>query len=155
MTTQTFADYAAQQDARNTVHQSITKYCFMVCDALVKNYVDYSIKSHEKAIANYEYTYGTTDSVQSNYHKESIAKLKDGICDYTFYVQSGRKYHKIMMNAAGSHSVHAFVDRKTGEMYKAASFKAPAKGVRFNLNVIKDREFVLEHADWAGGYLYK
>ena len=59
-----------------------------------------------------------------------------------------------METESQSKSVHAFVDKKTGELYKAASFKAPAKGVRFNLLVIKEREWLLEHADWAGGYLY-
>jgi len=75
--------------------------------------------------------------------------------DYKFYIESGRKYHKLIMETgAGSRSVHAFVDRKSGEVFKPASFKAPAKGVRFNLLLIKDREWLLENADWAGGYLY-
>jgi hypothetical protein len=57
-------------------------------------------------------------------------------------------------DTSGGGAVHAFVDKKTGELYKAASYKAPAKGVRFDLRLIKDREFVLENCDWAGGYLY-
>ena len=52
-------------------------------------------------------------------------------------------------------SVHAFIDRKSGEVYKPASIKQPAKGVRFNLLIITDREWLLENADWAGGYLYR
>ena len=75
--------------------------------------------------------------------------------DYKFYIESGRKYHKLIMETgAGSRSVHAFVDKKTGDLYKPASFKAPAKHVRFNLCIISDREWLLENADWAGGYLY-
>ena len=74
---------------------------------------------------------------------------------YKFYIESGRKYHKIVMETESqSRSVHAFVDKKTGEVYKPASFKAPAKHVRFNLCIISDREWLLENADWAGGYLY-
>ena len=74
---------------------------------------------------------------------------------YKFYIESGRKYHKIVMETESqSRSVHAFIDKKTGEVYKPASFKAPAKIVRFNLCLIKDREWLLENADWAGGYLY-
>ena len=47
---------------------------------------------------------------------------------YKFYIESGRKYHKIVMETNGqSRSVHAFVDKKTGEVYKPASYKAPAK----------------------------
>jgi hypothetical protein len=59
-----------------------------------------------------------------------------------------------MMSANGSRSVHAFVDKKTGSMYKPASIKGPAKGERFNLCLIKDREWLLENADWSGSYLY-
>ena len=74
---------------------------------------------------------------------------------YKFYIESGRKYHKIVMETNGQNrSVHAFVDKKTGEVYKPASFKAPAKHVRFNLNIISSREECFQRADWAGGYLY-
>jgi hypothetical protein len=58
------------------------------------------------------------------------------------------------MNANGSRSVHAFVDKQTGEVYKSASWKAPAKGVRYDLRIINQREWLLENADWSGGYLY-
>jgi len=76
--------------------------------------------------------------------------------NYAFDLDSsGRKYHKVFMYINGKRdSIHAFIDKKTGEVYKPASIKAPAKGVRFNLLLIKDREYLLEKADWAGGYLY-
>ena len=74
---------------------------------------------------------------------------------YKFYIESGRKYHKIVMETESqSRSVHAFVDKKTGEVYKPASFKAPAKIVRYNLLMIESREECFARADWAGGYLY-
>ena len=76
--------------------------------------------------------------------------------NYSYALISGRKYHKVMQCVDGqTESVHAFIDKKTGEVYKAASIKAPAKGVRFNLLIIEEREFVLENCDWAGGYLYR
>jgi hypothetical protein len=59
-----------------------------------------------------------------------------------------------METGDSSRSVHAFVDKKTGEVYKPASFKSPAKHVRFNLLMEKSREFLFENCDWAGGYLY-
>ena len=122
MTTQSFADYVATQDARNTIELNVRKYTLMLCDALLDNFKN---------------------------------RNGGGSSDYKFYIESGRKYHKIIMETeAGSRSVHAFVDKKTGEVYKPASFKAPAKHVRFNLLLIKDREWLLENADWAGGYLY-
>ena len=75
--------------------------------------------------------------------------------DYKFYIESGRKYHKLIMETgAGSRSVHAFIDKKTGEVFKSASWKAPAKGVRYNLLSIESREECFARADWAGSYLY-
>ena len=74
---------------------------------------------------------------------------------YKFSIESGRKYHKIVQTDSGEGaSVHAFVDKKTGEVYKPASWKAPAKHVRYNLLSIESREKCFERADWAGGYLY-
>ena len=74
---------------------------------------------------------------------------------YKFHIETGRKYHKIIMETEnGSRSVHCFIDKNTGEVYKSASWKSPAKGVRFDLRLIEQREWLSEHADWAGGYLY-
>ena len=68
-----------------------------------------------------------------------------------FSVELGRKYWKIIQNQGG---VHAFVDRKTGQVYKPASWRGPAKGVRYDLRIISQRDACLSNADWAGGYLY-
>ena len=128
MTTASFADYVATQDARNEIQLNVRKYTLMLCDALVDNF-----KGRNRGM---------------------LAGRPAPV--YKFYIESGRKYHKIIMETdSSSRSVHAFVDMKTGELYKAASFKAPAKDARFNLLLIKDREWLLENADWAGGYLYK
>ncbi len=120
--TQTLAEFAAQQDARNRNQLNVTKYALMLCDALQQ--------SHQRSHPNGQ--------------------------NYSYALVSGRKYHKVMQCVNGeTESVHAFIDRKSGEVYKAASYKAPAKGVRFNLLIIQEREFVLENCDWAGGYLYR
>jgi hypothetical protein len=125
--TASFTDYVATQDARNSIQLKVREYSLMLCDALEDNF-----RSRNRG-----------------------AVAGRPAPEYKFTIESGRKYHKIMMTTdGGSRSVHAFVDMKTGELYKAASFKAPAKNVRFNLLVITDREWLLEHADWAGGYLY-
>ena len=142
---QDFSDFCAQRDAQNTIQLNVTKWCYMLCDALLKDYIDYSIKSHQRSVYL---------EVNADYHQACIEDLKNGQCGYEFTVESGRKYHKIMMSANGSRSVHAFVDKKTGEVYKPASIKSPAKGVRYDLRLIKDRERLLENADWAGSYLY-
>jgi len=152
--TATFSDYAAQQDARNTIQLNATKWTLMLCDALKKNYIEYSIKNSQKFLKE------VSDDYWENYYHEKIDQLKQGISDYEFIIESGRKYHKIIMeidcgpDVRPSRSVHAFVDKKTGEVYKSASWKAPAKGVRYDLRVIEQREWLLQNADWAGSYLY-
>jgi len=116
MTAATFADYVAEQDARNTIQLNVTKWCLMLCDALIQDAPD-----------GYGYELNS----------------------------SGTKYHKIFMCIDGRRdSIHCFIDKKTGEIYKPASLKAPAKGVRYDLRLIEQREWLLENADWAGGYLY-
>jgi hypothetical protein len=126
-----FADFVATQDARNQIQLNVRKYTLMLCDALEQ---DFKSRNHGR-VGNYD------------------APV------YKFVIETGRKYHKIIMeipneNRDPSRSVHAFVDKKTGEVYKAASFKAPAKIVRYNLLSIESREECFERADWAGGYLY-
>jgi hypothetical protein len=129
-----------------STQQEILNYTEMLCEALKQNFIEENIRRHKFLIPS-------SDNPQ--YHEERIQEFKDGKCDYDFVIESGRKYHKIVQtDKSGSQSVHAFVDKKTGELYKAASFKAPAKGVRYDLRLITDREFVLKNCDWAGGYLY-
>ena len=117
------------------------------------------------SFADYVATQDARNTIQLNVHKYTLM-----LCDaleldfktshpnsdpYKFYIESGRKYHKIVMETESqSRSVHAFIDKKTGEVYKPASFRGPAKHVRFDLRLIKDREWLYEHADWAGSYLY-
>lgn len=111
-----FADFAAEQDARNTIYLNIVKYCLMLCDALQQDAPD-------------GYTYALDSS--------------------------GRKYHKVFMYIDGKRSsIHAFIDKKTGEVFKPASIKAPAKHARYNVLMIESRERMLGSCDWAGGYLY-
>ena len=68
-----------------------------------------------------------------------------------FYLTTGRKYHKIIEQNGG---VHAFVNKKTGEVFKPASYNKPAKGVRYDMRIINERNRLLSEADWAGSYLY-
>ena len=80
----------------------------------------------------------------------------------TFKMEFGRKYIKIIqsdIDANGkewSGGVHAFVDKNTGEVYKPASWKSPAKGVRYDMRIINNRNNLHnpKFVDWAGGYLY-
>lgn len=157
--TTTFTDYSSQAEAQESISAAVLNHTLSLCEALRQNYIDYSIKSHQRQFT--EYGGDRCDVSYAPYHQECIEKLKQGISDYEFVIETGRKYHKIIMlihNSASptgtSRSVHAFVDKKTGEVYKSSSFKAPAKGVRYDLRIIEQREWLLENADWAGSYLY-
>ena len=67
----------------------------------------------------------------------------------------GRRYIKILQSDDLSvhGSVHAFIDKNTGDVYKPASWAAPAKGVRYN--ILRDLDLLRGRADWTGGYLYR
>jgi hypothetical protein len=79
-----------------------------------------------------------------------------------FDVVKGVKYYKLIqrdvkrstLNGNTGASVHAFIDRQSGSVYKPASWKAPAKIVRYNLMDEVSYADCLLRADWAGGYLY-
>ena len=149
--TTAFIDFPAQQQAKQQIAENVVKWTQMLIEALKQNYVEYSIRGHQRSLERLE---GNTDTGVA-YHKRRIEDLKSGECDIDYVIESGKKYHKIILvNGGGSRSVHAFVDKKTGELYKSASWKSPAKGVRYDLRLIKDREYLLENADWSGGYLY-
>jgi len=143
--TTTFAEYSAQAEARKDIAAAVLGHTYALCEALRQNFIAYSIKSHKHSVERGD---------NAHYHIACIQDLRNGNCGYEFYPETGRKYHKIIMVANGSRSVHAFVDKQTGEVYKSASWKAPAKGVRYDLRLIKDREWLLAHADWSGSYLY-
>jgi len=143
--TTTFADYAASADARQQITDNVKLWCEMLCEALVLDFKQDSIRR-----ANF------FNNTEPGYKAKRLASIESGECLYKFYIETGRKYYKLIMETdSGSRSVHAFVNIKTGELHKAASFKAPVKEPRFDLNIIKEREWVFENCDWSGGYLYK
>ena len=146
-TTMTLQEFEKVQAARQVIADNALKYTQMLCEALEQNFLEQSIKRAQ-------FLMPSSDNPQ--YWEERIEDYKAGKDVYKFSIVTGRKYHKVVQTCCdGSKSVHAFVDKNTGELYKAASWKAPAKDVRFDIRIIEQREFVLENCDWAGGYLYK
>ena len=135
-----------QQQAQQTITDSVLKNTYLLIEALKDNYCQYSIRGHQRYVDRDE---------NVEYHQQRIDELKNGILPIDYVIESGKKYHKvIMVDGGGSRSAHAFVDKNTGEVYKSASWKSPAKGVRFDLRIINQREWLFAHADWCGGYLY-
>ena len=135
-----------QEQAQQTITDSVLKNTHLLIEALKDNYREYSIRGHQKFV---------NDDDTKEYHQRRIDELRNGILPIDYVIETGKKYHKvIMVDGGSSRSVHAFVDKNTGEVYKSASWKSPAKGVRFDLRIINQREWLFAHADWSGGYLY-
>jgi len=135
-----------QVQAQQTIADNVLKNTYLLIEALKQNYVDYAIRGHRRLAGAQS---------QVDYHNACIKNLKNGKCPIDYKVETGKKYHKVIfIGGSGSLSVHAFIDKKTGEVYKPTSCKSPAKGVRYDLRLIEDREYLLQNADWAGGYLY-
>ncbi len=136
-----------QAQAQQSIADSVLKNTYLLIEALKDNYRQY-------AICGYRYPYAD-DLAQIEYGRRKIEELKNGDCPIDYQVETGKKYHKVIfVDGGGSRSVHCFIDKNTGEVYKSASWKSPAKGVRYDLRLIADREYLLEKADWSGGYLY-
>ena len=125
-------------------------------DTITKNYRDYHIKMLK----------GNLSGNYPEYAREQLDEIEKGTEKLMYFtVKTGKKYYKIVQmefdtfqnrNEYRAGSVHAFVDKQTGQVYKPASWQAPAKHVRFDLRIIKEREFLFNsnNTGWAGGYLY-
>ena len=140
----TLSEFAKVKKQRDIDKAAILKYVAQYCLALEKNYRDYSIRSYNRSLND-----------NPEYYQARIDELMSGKTDMVFSFTSGKKYHKVSHTQDGSTSVHSFVDKETGDVYKAASWKAPAKHVRYNFLNEEQRAFLLSGlCDWAGGYLY-
>ena len=151
-----------------TQSQKVEKWTWQLCRALEENYEQY----HRRMITNNSRRFSQGDNVLgvredlSDYAKQQLAELDNGTAKLMkFRMEFGRKYIKIIQqdydtfrdrNEYRDGSVHAFIDRNTGEVYKPASWKSPAKHVRYDMRIINHREFLHDPANvnWAGGYLY-
>jgi hypothetical protein len=135
-----------QAQAQQTIAENVYKHTLMLIEALKDNYRQFAIRGHQKFV---------DDDNTKEYHQRKIDELKSGKSDIDYVIETGKKYHKVIMVSSGnSRSVHCFIDKNTGSVLKSASWKAPAKGERYNLLIIKEREWLFENADWSGGYLY-
>ena len=119
-------------------------------NALENNYKEYTRQSY---IRN-----------PCDYSLKKLTEIDNGTAKLTkFRIQSGRKYYKLIQqdydtfqdrNEYRDGGVHAFVDKKTGDVFKPAGWQGPAKYARYNLLDETSYQIALARADWAGGYLY-
>ena len=142
----------AKQDIETRVAGWVQTYA----DTITKNYREYHIHTLK----------GNLSGNYPEYAREQLDAIENGTANLMkFKVKTGKKFYKIVQmefdtfqnrNEYREGSVHAFVDKKTGQVYKPASWQAPAKHVRFDLRIIREREFLFNsnNTGWAGGYLY-
>ena len=125
-----------------------------LCRCLEQQYRDYSVRS----IVNNQNKADKPDP----YLQEKVNQIESGEDDrISFFIENGRKYYKVCLRWKQVNrqfkddiSVHCFVDKLSGEVYKPAGWKQPAKHVRFNMSDDIDRAKLYNVCDWAGGYLY-
>ena len=142
----------AKQDIETRVAGWVQTYA----DTITKNYREYHIHTLK----------GNLSGNYPEYAREQLDAIENGTANLMYFkVNTGKKYYKIVQmnfdtyqnrNEYTQGSVHAFVDKKTGQVYKPASWAAPAKHVRYDFRIIREREFLFNsnNTDWAGGYLY-
>ena len=149
-----------KRDLQRRVENWVAEYC----DALEENFKQYSINSYKRNIEEQRFPENT------KYYQDRVDEIENGTANlYKFDYKVGKKFIKVFNlqyqesndyynRKAGyrAGSVTAFIDKNTGEVYKPASWKAPAKHVRFDLRIIREREFLHNpnNVDWAGGHLY-
>ena len=149
-----------KRDIQRRIEDHVIKYC----ETLEENFKQYSLRSYKRNIDENRFPENT------KYYQERIDEINNGTANlYKFVFKTGKKFHKVYFleyqdandyygTKAGykSGSVHCFIDKQTGEVYKPASWKAPAKHVRFDLRLIQDREFLFNpnNISWAGSHLY-
>jgi len=145
------------RDTVETTKSFIKSYTEGYCEAITENYKLYHIRTLQ----------GNLSGNYPEYAREQLDEIENGTANLMkFEIREGRKYYKIVQvefdtfqgrNEYRDRSVHSFVDKNTGNVYKPASWKSPhTKHVRFTFQNSKDLRFLLNPrcVDWAGGYLY-
>jgi hypothetical protein len=130
----------------------VLHYAQALCESLEADYRLHTVKSYQQSLRRVH----ELKSLDGGYIESQLEAIRNGTYDYKFEVsiEEGKKYLKVVIRTHGSGSVHCFVDKNTGEVYKSASWKSPAKGVRYNLLDATSRDLCYRSADWAGSYLY-
>ena len=157
--------YPDSMKVKREIQRRIEDHVIKYCETLEENFKQRTIRSYKRNIEEQRFPENT------KYYEERLAEIENGTYKdlYKFTFKTGKKFHKVYFleykekcdyynRPAGysAGSVHCFIDKQTGEVYKPASWKAPAKHVRFDLRLIQDREFLFNpnNIDWAGGHLY-
>jgi len=143
------------ESVKKTNQTFLRRYVDDYCKALDENFKQDTIRSLEHNLQR---------DPECTYSAEQLVKIMQGKANLDkFRYYEGKKYIKVVREEYDERNdrwrdttVHAFINRATGEVYKPASWKAPAKHVRFDLSNDLDRQKLHDpnFVGWAGGYLY-
>ena len=136
----------------------LKRYVDDYCKALNENYKQDTIRSLEHNLKR---------DPDCTYSANQLVKIMQGKANLDrFRYSEGKKYYKVTREEYDEKTgywrdttVHAFVGltkENLGDVFKPASWKAPAKHVRFSFCNKKDLLFLTDPrcVGWAGGYLY-
>ena len=147
------------ESVKQTNRTFVKSYVEEYAKAITENYRRYHINTLN----------GNLHGNYPEYAKKQLAEIENGTANLMkFKVYTGKRYYKIVQQEFetwekskyyGQYrdgSVHAFVDKETGDVYKPASWAAPAKHIRFTFQNVNHLKFLLnpKNVNWAGGYLY-
>ena len=142
-----------------TLEQRVADWTQTYADTITENYRQYHLNTLQ----------GNLSGNYPEYAREQLDEIENGTANLMFFkVKSGKKYYKIIQQQfetwEGSKyygkyrdaSVHAFVDKKTGQVFKPAGWAKPAKHVRYDMRIITQRQLLHNpnFTGWSGGYLY-
>jgi hypothetical protein len=92
---------------------------------------------------------GFKDNIMADYYKKWAPETNVPESErFTVEFEEGSKYVKVVSLSWGSRSVHSFVEKKTGDIWKAASWKAPARN--FSRGNVFDAKSYLPRVSWTG-----
>ena len=119
------------ESVKQTNQTFLRRYVDDYCKALDENYKQDTVRSLEHNLKrDPDCTYSANKLVEIMQGKAKLDKFR-------YY--EGKKYIKVVRETYDDRTdtwrdttVHAFVDSKTGDVFKPASWKAPAKHVRFS-----------------------
>ena len=147
------------ESVKQTNRTFIKSYVEDYAKAITENYRRYHINTSN----------GNLHGNYPEYAREQLDAIENGTANLMWFkVYSGKRYYKIVQQEFETweksryygqyrdSSVHCFVDKETGDVYKPASWSAPAKHIRFSFQNVEDLKFLLnpDNVGWAGGYLY-
>ena len=147
------------ESVKQTNRTFIKSYVEDYAKAITENYKRYHIRTLN----------GNLSGNYPEYAREQLDAIENGTANLMkFKVYSGKRYYKIVQQEFETwekskyygqyrdSSVHCFVDKETGDVYKPASWSAPAKHIRYTFQNVDHLKFLLnpDNVGWAGGYLY-